>query len=216
MRTDELARLWRDVDLVHNRVKLDINKTDDPRDWDMQPGTLAALRIWKSKFCPEAAEDDAVFAEGGVPLNVEHLADQLRRDLRRIGVHRAELYERSEVRQPIRAHDLRATFVTVSLANGKSERWVKDRTGHRNDMVETYRRRARIWCAQVQGDLVPLHQAIPELRSAHWTANGPQLHRTGGEIGRRSGFRFRAGPARIRGRRQNKPDRRSEITRNHP
>jgi integrase len=51
MRTDELSRLrWRDLDLVRNRVKLDENKTDDPRDWDMQPGTLVAMQLWKANF----------------------------------------------------------------------------------------------------------------------------------------------------------------------
>jgi integrase len=33
-------------------------------------------------------------------------------------------------RAQFRAHDLRGTFVTLALANGKSETWVADRTGH--------------------------------------------------------------------------------------
>jgi hypothetical protein len=37
--------------------------------------------------------------------------------LRTAGVTRPELFERTAARQPIRVHDLRATFVTVSLAN---------------------------------------------------------------------------------------------------
>jgi hypothetical protein len=32
-----------------------------------------------------------------------------------LGATRQQLVERSEVRQPIRAHDLRATFVTIAL-----------------------------------------------------------------------------------------------------
>ena len=55
-----------------------------------------------------------------------------------------ELFERSAARQPIRLHDLRATFVTVSLANGKTEQWVSDRTGHKSSqMIATYTRQAR-------------------------------------------------------------------------
>jgi hypothetical protein len=35
----------------------------------------------------------------------------------------------------------RATFVTLSLANGKSEAWVSARTGHRSSqMINRYRR----------------------------------------------------------------------------
>jgi hypothetical protein len=52
-------------------------------------------------------------------------------DLRTAGVTRAELFERTASRQPIRVHDLRALFVTVNLANGKTAEWVVDRTGHR-------------------------------------------------------------------------------------
>ena len=74
----------------------------------------------------------------------DHMADLLRDDLKLAGVTRAELYERSEVRMPIRAHDLRSTFVTLSLAAGRSETWVSDRTGHRStQMISRYRRAAR-------------------------------------------------------------------------
>jgi hypothetical protein len=92
-------------------------------------------------------------------------------------------------RQRIRAHDLRATFVTISLATGKTETWISDRTGHRSHaMIETYRRRSRTWNV---GELAPLHDRIPELSPSDWAVNGQRLHRTGGETGRRSGFRFR-------------------------
>ena len=89
----------------------------------------------------------------------------------------------------IRAHDLRATFVTISLATGKTETWISDRTGHRShEMIETYRRRSRTWNL---GELGLLHELIPELCRPEWALNGQQTHRTGGETGRRSGFRFR-------------------------
>jgi hypothetical protein len=31
----------------------------------------------------------------------------------------------------VRLHDLRATFITIKLANGRTETWIADRTGHR-------------------------------------------------------------------------------------
>ena len=196
MRTDELANLeWRDIDLQRGKVNLDHNKTDDPRDWDLDPGVRDALRSWRAVHHPHAAPTDRVFAQAGVPLNVAHLADQLRRDLMRAGITRSQLFERSAVRQPIRAHDLRATFVTVALATGKTETWVADRTGHRSSgMIQAYRRKARTWSGLSLGTLAPLSACIPEL-SAAMIAPGiaPRIHRTGGGIGRRSGFRFRRG-----------------------
>jgi len=164
MRTDEMAALrWRNVDLERGRVYLDENKTDDPRDWNMRPDVVEALAAWKKRQ-PCTEPDDYVFADNGVPLNVKHLADLLRRDLRRVGVNRPQLFERSRARQPLRAHDLRATFVTISLATGKTETWVSDRTGHQSHkMIDAYRRKARTWNL---GELGPLCDLIPELREA--------------------------------------------------
>jgi hypothetical protein len=68
----------------------------------------------------------------------------------------------------MRAHDLRATFITVSLASGPWE-WCQQRTSHGDAMKQKYRRNSATWTAQRQGDLAPLHVAIPEL-AAHGTA----------------------------------------------
>jgi integrase len=162
MRTDEMATLrWRDVDLERGRVNLDVNKTDDPRDWDMRPDVVEALKRWKERYQAGATDECHVFAENGIPISVEHLAEQLRRDLWRVGIRRPQLHEKAKGRQRMRAHDLRATFVTISLALGKSETWISDRTGHRShEMIETYTRKARTWNL---GELGPLHALIPEL-----------------------------------------------------
>lgn len=71
----------------------------------------------------------------GEGLEGKPAAELLRADLRAAGVSRAELYARSANRLPVRVHDLRATFVTSALANGKTETWVMDRTGHRAPVV---------------------------------------------------------------------------------
>jgi len=64
----------------------------------------------------------------------------------------------------VRAYDLRATFVTLSLANGKSEAWVSRRTGHRSSqMINRYRRIAESVAELNLGELLPLNEAIPEL-----------------------------------------------------
>jgi len=72
------------------------------------------------------------------------MAGTLRDDLKAAGVTRSELFEHNEHRRQLRAHDLRGSFVTVALANGKSETWVTDRTGHTTSgQLMNYRRAAR-------------------------------------------------------------------------
>jgi integrase len=168
MRTDELARLtWGDVDLRHNRLDLDENKTDRPRSWDMRPDVLEAIAIWRRCFHRKATTTARIFVgPDGVGLNVDHLAAQLRDDLARAGVDRPKLFKGSKNRMRMRAHDLRATFITVSLANGRTWEWCQQRTGHGDAMKQKYRRTAATWLAQKQGDLAPLHVAIPELDDA--------------------------------------------------
>jgi integrase len=164
-RLSETARArWRDVDLAHGYVSLDRNKTHTPLGWAMAPGTERALRAWRERFRPDATDDDYIFAEHGVPISTSHAADQIRADLRAAGVTRAALFHRSESRLPFRAHDLRATFVTIHLAAGMGETWIKDRTGHKsNEMLERYRRRSRAFAEQKMVALTPLDEAIPEL-----------------------------------------------------
>jgi integrase len=165
MRTDELARLtWADVDLVHNRVDLDENKTDKPRSWDLRPDVLGAMTIWRTHFRKDATTSDGVFVDdAGVGLNVDHLATQLRDDLKRAEVDRPKLFTGSRNRLRMRAHDLRATFITVSLASNRTWEWCQQRTGHGDSMKQKYRRTAATWTAQQQGDLAPMHVTIPEL-----------------------------------------------------
>ncbi len=51
-------------------------------------------------------------------------------------------------------------YVTV---HGRGGHEPQQRTGHGDAMKQKYRRTAATWLAQKQGDLVPLHRAIPEL-----------------------------------------------------
>ncbi len=166
MRKGELASLrWRDLDLARGRVALDRNKTGDPRSWALDPGVARALAAWRKLHRPDAEPDEYVLGEAGARFYVEQLADSLRADLALAGVKRDALFERSDARRPLRVHDLRATFVTVSLAIGRTETWVADRTGHRSSlMINRYRRAARTWSELDLGALSPLDEALPELR----------------------------------------------------
>jgi hypothetical protein len=67
MRASELERLkWRDVDLEKGRVKLDENKTADPRSWALDPSVTRALTWWKKRLSGE----DGDFVLGGLDLGL--------------------------------------------------------------------------------------------------------------------------------------------------
>jgi len=157
MRLSEALKLeWSDLDLDRGGVNLDENKTDDPRAWALDPSVTKALSWWKKNGAP---------AKGPFrDISTRHMADRLRSDLVKAGVKREALYSRTDKRRPIRAHDLRATFITIALANGRTESWVQDRTGHASTlMIARYRRAARTVAELSLGGLTPMVEAIPEL-----------------------------------------------------
>ncbi len=150
-----------DVDLEIGSCSLDSNKTDDARTWALDAGVSRALRHYAK--LRGASTGDALFVDGGAQLTNDGLAEQLRQDLEAAGVKRAELFEDGENTRKMRTHDLRGTFVTLSLANGRTETWVADRTGHQSSvMINRYRRAARSASELGLGPLLPLDIAIPE------------------------------------------------------
>jgi integrase len=170
MRSSEaLAMTFGDLDLVRGAVRLDRSKTDEPRAWALDAGTAEALRLWRD-MRGTSADDTLVF---GVD-DRGHLADSLRGHLEICGIKRAELFEMSACRRPLRFHDLRASFVTVALACDRTEGWISARTGHRSSgQIATYRR-----LAQTVADLggtwfADMVQTIPELAEA---AESKRLH----------------------------------------
>lgn len=170
MRVSEALNLtWSTIDLEHGTLTLDANKTDDPRSWALDPSVHRALVKWKAMLPEKAVEDGLVFANPTSGRALPHLkfAKRLRTYLKRAGVTRAQLFEASEQRIQLRAHDLRATFVTINLALGKSESWVTRRTGHKSSaMVRSYQREIDAYRELRLGPLKPLDEAIPELREA--------------------------------------------------
>lgn len=175
---EALVLAWCDLDLARGALRLDTNKTDDPRAWALAPGVAAALEQWRGY----GGGGELVFH---VP-NEARLAESFRSDLATANIDRAELFERSPTRRPIRVHDLRATFVTLSLAAGRSETWVADRTGHRSSvMINAYRRAARHAAELGLGELAPLDGALAWREVAtpnpgwYGAGNRPQRKRTG-------------------------------------
>jgi len=101
----------------------------------------------------------------GLPLSADHAGLKLRGALTLAGQERPKLFQRDVNRIPIRAHDLRATFVTLSLALGRTEDWVMRRTGHCSSVkLPRYRRDAETVREHNLGWLVDLHEHVPELK----------------------------------------------------
>ncbi|WP_437298910.1 tyrosine-type recombinase/integrase [Sorangium sp. So ce426] len=164
MRADEAGQLeWSDVDLDRGAVVLDENKTDDPRAWALSPDVVRALRRWR-EVCPDKVR---IFVGkwGCNSLPGQNGAARFRGHLRRAGITRPELFETTDSRLNIRLHDTRATFITIKLANGRTETWISDRTGHRSSgQIHHYKRAARKVAELGLSDFAPLDEAIPELR----------------------------------------------------
>ncbi len=165
MRCDTEAGVleWKEIDFVHGVVRLDKNKTNRPRAWKLSPDTLRALSLWR-KLAPPGP---FVFVgPRGGDIHSSDACDRFREHLRIAGITRPELFEHNARRQRLRLHDLRATFVTVRLANGWTETQVMDRTGHTTSTeLNRYRRAARNLRDLHQSDFVPMDLAIPELRA---------------------------------------------------
>lgn len=157
-------RIGLEVDLQRGVVSLDKNKTDDARAWAMDPDVAEALRRWVK--LRGARKGALLFPdEAGEQLENDKLAERLRGHLKAAGVQRQELFIPGVNRGQLRVHDLRGTFVTLSLANGRTESWVADRTGHTSSaMINRYRRAARSATELGLGSLAPLSEAVPELR----------------------------------------------------
>lgn len=165
---EALGLTWRDLDLDRGAVRLDRNKTNDPRTWALRPDVARALRIFREHFRATDELNDRVFRDqyDRMITRTSKPASVLRGHLKLIGLdqERPELFENNDVRFPIRVHDLRGTFVTLSLANGATESWISDRTGHRSSqMINKYKRAARTAAELNQGTLDPLDKAVPEL-----------------------------------------------------
>jgi hypothetical protein len=159
---------WDRLDLDRGVVFRSRSKTDIAVPIVLDPSVTRALAAWK-KLRPPARPNAEVFRdERGV---IELSTKDYRAALAIAGAKRPELFKKTKESYPVRVHDLRALFVTTSLANGRPESWVRDRTSHRTiTMLDRYRRQARLFAELSLGDLKPLDEAIPELRE---TGRGP-------------------------------------------
>ena len=160
---EALALTWADLDLDRGVVRLDRNKTDDPRSWALGEDVTRALEAWRKLRGTKAKKIPRVFPKALIGQRWP-LARALREGLEVAGVKRSELLVEGEGRRVLRAHDLRGSFVTLALAAGRTEAWVTDRTGHRSSqMIYLYKRASRTAAELGLGWFAALDEAIPEL-----------------------------------------------------
>lgn len=164
--SEATALTWECLDLDDKgTLRLDKNKTSFPRMWKLDPSVRRALLRWRHLRFPNGKappKGSVLVDESGHSWGEARLADLFREDLRTAGVKRPELYEKVPgVRNPVRAYDLRASFVTVKLSIGWTEDQVKRRTGHKTSaMLARYRRVAGTAEEIEVGDFLPLDELL--------------------------------------------------------
>jgi hypothetical protein len=137
-----------------------LHKTNELAYWTPRPGTVAALRAYHKLL--------------GTPLDgrmfnpTKDTAEHYRDCLETAGVRerRPELWQNDDEVGQARRHDLRALFVTMALADERSDVYIRERTGHKSErMIKLYNRGAALYRARGFRRLKSLVKAIPELRA---------------------------------------------------
>ena len=161
MRKGEIEGLTRaDIDLKKRMVSLDENKTDRPRSWVLDVGVVQMLEQWFELQRRDST--DRVFPT----IAWDKLAPTFRAHCEAVGIDRARLFERKANKLRLRAHDMRAFFVTAAMYAGKDMLWITDRTGHTSlGMLRTYERDVRRW-RELGEAPVDVALAIPEIAAA--------------------------------------------------
>lgn len=159
---------WRNLDFEHSTITSLVSKTELPQIFaqadPLLPG-LETLMIVLKRYhelcgCPRPSE--LIISSLQCKKNGE--ATALREDLQLAGIDRDILFAKSDQIEPLRFHDLRATFVTWSKRAGKGTGWIGDRTGHVTEaMMKRYDRGARMLADLKLEPFPDISSAIPEL-----------------------------------------------------
>ena len=167
-RTETASLRWDELDLDNEVVQLDENKTQHSRWWKMGPGVAEALKVWR-ELRGKPAPNSLVFLHlDGSELDLGNLAKLARLHLEKAGVGRARLFQKGTNMLRFGAHSFRHSFATRSLANGRTDDWVRQRTGHTSPELLTYREAARALEELEVGEVSPLVVAIPELAKVYF------------------------------------------------
>ena len=158
---------WYEFDLVNRTVQSDRNKTGNGRFWKLGEGVAEALAAWfELRGKPDL--DTLVFCNlDGSPLDIDRMAETIRDDLALAGIKRQALFRKGENSLRFGTHAFRHSFTTRSLANGKTDDWVRQRTGHKSNELMTYREAASSLLELELGEVERLVNVIPELARVH-------------------------------------------------
>jgi integrase len=159
---------WSNVDFDNGTLLSTVSKTEIAQMFEIPPDLVAVLKRWRA-CCGQIDVNSAVVRKTG---KRDRDAQELRKDLRDAGVTRSVLFQRTANIEPLRFHDLRATFVTWAKRVGNTDGWISDRTGHlTQEMIDRYTRAART-LADLRMDPFPdLTEAIPELSTSSSTSS---------------------------------------------
>lgn len=166
------ALRWSGADLRHGTLTSLESKTGLPQLFEVRDDVTELLSRWHAhRGGPEGNESIVWSTSHG-----EREADDLRADLRAAGITRDMLFGGHEAVQPIRFHDLRATFITWARREGRGWGWITDRSGHVTPaQVDRYNRGARV-LADLRFEPFPrLEDAVPELWSDETAAKVVRL-----------------------------------------
>lgn len=159
---------WNAFDFEHSTVTSLVSKTDLAQIFAqsdaLTPG-IESLMVVLRRYHDFLGRPDAealVITDLECKKNGE--AKALRDDLKLAGVTRALLFSNSVKVEPLRFHDLRATFVTWAKRAGKGDGWITDRTGHLTpELLKRYARGARMLEDLRYQPFPDISTAVPEL-----------------------------------------------------
>lgn len=131
--SEALALVGDDLDLDRGTITVRDSKTGAMRRWRLGEDVRKALVAYQ--------EREGWGGSQYVFPRVSQPAKTFRQDLRDCELRRRELHVDSPTSRNVTVHDLRGTFVTISLATGKPINWIMRRTGHRKiSTIDAYRR----------------------------------------------------------------------------
>jgi integrase len=155
---------WGGIDFQHGTLTSLHSKTGLPQLFEIPASLRELLAKW---FEHEGRPGKAVKVVVDVGVRMEREAQALRDDLKAAGIEREGLQTGAENVEALRFHDLRATFVTWSMREGRGDGWIADRTGHLTpEMRARYARAARLLADLKYVPFPSLVGAIPELWEA--------------------------------------------------
>jgi integrase len=156
---------WAAVDFKHGTLTVLDTKNGVPQIFELSADVVAVLQAWH-ELKGQPAKMEPVIRSRDLDCPKDREASTLRDDLKAAGVTREILFSDADNVEPLRFHDMRATFVTWARRQGKGKGWISDRTGHlTEEMMDRYDRGARL-LADLRYEPFPnVSRAIPELSS---------------------------------------------------